>query len=343
MNHLKITARKELIHNITARSGEVMNNHLKIGVSFSFFFFFFLLISTDLVGQENEADSSMINELEEVSNVQTFTPSKLLKKGQIDVQLFNNLYTQTASRDANRKLTESGRRDTYFATFGQVLIGTSKSARVNWGFDVIFKSVRIDPDPKSASLKVLGFESSNSTRTAITTIGPKIKFSPIKALPDFSVQSALWIPIANDLEADENGKPWLDWDRFTSWTQFFYSQQLGSKFQFFYEFDLLARLSKPASWYANGQAKDHVLSTPTSFFVNYFSTSKSTVYAMVQYAPTFGFDGGSVIDADYTQLGIGGKYQLTSHFAVELLYSSFVMAKNTGAGRTYNVGLRYIR
>lgn len=301
--------------------------------------FLLLLLIGQLQAQENLPDKE---QQKEVSNVQTYTPSKLLQKGQVDIQLFNNLYTQTAFRDENRTLVNLNQRGTYFATFGQFLYGTSKSGRVNWGFDAIFKSVRIDPNSKSTSLKVLTFESSNLTRTALTAVGPKIKFSPLKKYPDFSIQSAVWIPVASDLEADVINKPWLDWDRFTSWTQFFYSQQVGQKFQFFYEFDLLARISKPASWYANNVGKSSHLSTPTSFFVNYFTNSKSTVYAMIQYAPTFGFEEGISYDADYVQAGIGAKYQLTTRFSLELLYSSFVTSRNAGAGRTYNVGLRYI-
>ncbi|MFT6716079.1 MAG: hypothetical protein ACJA0Q_000708 [Saprospiraceae bacterium] len=307
-------------------------------LNFSGIVLLFTFMGIQVQAQDEEASGE-----EELSNIQSYTPSKLLKKGQVDVQLFNNLYTQTAFRDMDRDLVELDQRSTYFATFTQVLFGTSKSARVNWGVDVIFKSVRVDNDVKSAAIKVFNFESSNLTRTAVTAIGPKIKFSPFKNNPNFSIQSALWIPIASDLEADANAKPWLDWDRFTSWTQFYYSQQLGSKFQLFYEIDLLARFSKPASWYENNTAKSNFLSTPASFFVNYFTTSKSTVYAMVQYAPNFEFNGGTAIDSDYAQVGIGGKYQLTSHFAVELLYSNFFTAKNAGAGRTYNVGLRYIK
>lgn len=294
-----------------------------------------------IVAQDNQ-DSEQ-NAEEELSNVQNYTPSKLLKKGQVDVQLFNNLYTETKGRDNDRNLVNRNVRSTYFRSFAQVLIGTSKSGRVNWGADLIFSSVRIDPNTKNSSLKVLQFENSNFTRTAFSGIGPKIKFSPLKNHPDFSVQSTLWFPIANDSESDVINKPWLDWNRITSWTQLFYSQNLNNKWQFFYELDVLGRFSLPASFYENNQAKGNLISLPTSFFVNYFSTSKSTIYAMVQYAPTFGLNSPITYDWDYFQGGLGAKYQLTEYFQIELLYSSFFMAKNNGAGRTYNVGLRYIR
>jgi len=282
-------------------------------------------------------------EEDNLSNVQNYTPSKLLKKGQIDIQIFNNLYTQTGGRDADRNFISNDRRDTYFRSFAQVLVGTSKSGRVNWGFDAVFSSVRIDNNPGSSSLKVLSFEESTATRTAFSAIGPKIKFSPLKNHPDFSVQSALWFPIAKDSESDAFNKPWLDWNRITSWTQFFYSQQLNNKWQLFYEIDLLARFSLPASYYENDVKKDDLLSTPVSFFVNYFSNSKSTIYAMVQFAPTLGLSTDFSYNNDYFQGGLGGKYQLSKYLQLEALYTNFFSAKNNGAGRTYNIGLRYIR
>ena len=278
-----------------------------------------------------------------LSNVQEYTPSKLLKKGQVDIQMFNNLYTETKGRDTDRKLFDKNVRANYFRSFVQVLVGTSKSGRVNWGADFVFSSVRINADPKSSSLLVFHFENTDFTRTAFTAFGPKIKFSPFKNNPDFSIQSALWFPIAKDSESDFLNKPWIDWNRITSWTQFFYSQNLNNKWQLFYEIDVLGRFSLPASYYQTNTAKGNLISLPSSFFVNYFSSSKSTIYGMLQYAPTFGLNSSITYDWDYFQGGIGAKYQLTKYFQVELLYSSFFMAKNNGAGRTYNVGLRYIR
>lgn len=309
--------------------------------------FALIAINTTVLWAQTDSVST-----EELSNVQSFTPSKLLKKGQVDVQLFNNLYTQTAGRGNDRKLVQNSTRDTYFRTFAQLLVGTSESARVNWGMDLVFSSVRIDSDPKSAALKVLQFgnsaETAVQTRTAFTAIGPKVKFSPFKNHPDFSIQSALWIPLAKDSESDASVKPWIDWNRITSWTQLFYSQNLNSKWQLFYEFDLLARIGLSEGFYEQsvgiaGIKKGVLLSTPMSFFANYFSSDKSTVYAMVQYAPTFGLAPSVAYNGDYFQAGLGGKYQLTDYLQLELLYSNFFLSQNNGAGNTYNVGLRYIR
>jgi hypothetical protein len=48
-----------------------------------------LLITFNAVNQEDDTVKS---------NIQTYTPSKLLSKGQWDIKLFNNLYTETRGR-----------------------------------------------------------------------------------------------------------------------------------------------------------------------------------------------------------------------------------------------------
>lgn len=299
----------------------------------------YFLTAMLLWGVANAQESKELEESdEEMSNVQTFTPSKLLQKGQVDVQLFNNLYTQTKARDADRVLQDAGGRATFFRTFAQGLFGTSKSGRVNWGFDLVFSSVRYD-STNSAAIKVLALENDGvSTRNGLTAFGPKIKFSPLEKVPDFSIQSAVWLPIAEESEMGA----WIDWNRLTSWTQIFYAQNLNSKWQLFYEADVLARFSMPASFYNNETLRGNIISFPASFFVNYFSSSKSTVYAMTQYASTHDLETMDFL-WDYAQVGLGGKYQLTSSLQLELLFSHFFTAKNSGAGQTYNVGLRYIR
>lgn len=47
----------------------------------------FLMLALSVSAQEEQP--------EEKSNIITYTPSKLLNKGQLDIKWFNNLYTQT--------------------------------------------------------------------------------------------------------------------------------------------------------------------------------------------------------------------------------------------------------
>jgi hypothetical protein len=96
----------------------------------------------------NDLKVEAINEAavpeKEVSNIFAFTPSKLLKKNQVEAQLFNNLYTQTAYRDGSRKKIDLNSRDTYYGGLFYMLYGVSKSARINVGFDLNVKAVYID-------------------------------------------------------------------------------------------------------------------------------------------------------------------------------------------------------
>ena len=43
------------------------------------------------------------------------------------------------------------------------------------------------------------------------------------------------------------------------------------------------------------------------------------------------------------QIGGGLKYQLTTNFSFELLYTNFVTASSGGAGQTFNLGLRFLK
>ena len=264
---------------------------------------------------------------EDILNVQTYTPSSLLKKGQFEVQLFNNLYTQTAFRDETGDKVELNTRDNYFTGLFYVLLGTSKSGRINLGFDVNFRSVRIDPDPNSSPLKVLTFEDTEFSRTGISSLGPKIKILPFKSIPNASIQSSLWFNVASDSE----GTPWFDHDATTWWTRLFYDRMLGTSFQLFTEVDALVKFS-------NKSFDDSFVEIPMSVFISYFPTSKSTVYGMLQYTPNVVFE-----DTYYAQTGIGAKYQIFKHVGLEASYTNFFAGKNNGAGSTFNLGIRYVR
>ena len=167
---------------------------------------------------------------QENSNIQTFTPSVLLDKNQVDIQFFNNIYTQTGFRNGEGKFVESGQRENYYTGFIQALYGIDANRRFNVGFDLNIKSVLLDTNFTSP-LNVLKFQNHAEARSEVlTAIGPKIKFLPFKN-SRISVQSALWIPVQPNLES----YPWLDYQRFTSWTQVFYDKTYNNKYQLFYE------------------------------------------------------------------------------------------------------------
>lgn len=271
---------------------------------------------------------------EGASNVRTYTPSVLLKKDQVEVKLFNNLYTQTAWFNSDGDHTPTGGRDNYHTTLLQVLLGTTESARVNWGIDVNLKGTRSDTASDASPLNVFKFEDNATNRWELASVGAKVKFAPFKELKRLSVQSTLWIPVANDLE----GTPWLDWNRLTWWNQFFFDKPIGEHFQIFTEADVMVRIPRD-------QNTGLQFFMPVSLFTSYFPTNKSTVYGMFQYAPTQQYDPEfkNAAGAYYMQYGVGTKYQVTKSLEVEFLFTDFFTGVAQGAGETYNIGIRYLR
>ena len=291
-------------------------------------------------------------EQKEVSNIFAFTPSKLLKKGQVEMQLFNNMYTQTAYRDGNREKIELDTRDTYYSGLFYLLYGVSKSSRVNVGFDLNLKSVLID-STQGSPFKVFQFKNTPYSRTALTSVGPKVKFQPLNNISNFSIQSAFWFPIAKDLESiDElSDYPWMDYHMYTWWNQFFYDKNFGTKWQIFTEADLLFRFKAK-----NSNTPTH-MDVPISVFVSWFPLTKFTAYYMIQYSPRFQLEKTESYNSegeleytvdpfdlisDYAHTGLGVKYQLTKNLNLEGSYTYFFTSKNGGAGSTYNLGIRII-
>lgn len=264
------------------------------------------------------------------SNLAAYTPSVLLPKRGIELKIFNNLYSQTAFFNEEGKRTRINQRQSYFTTIIQFLYGVSKHRRLNIGFDINLKSVHIGPHPGTSPFDLFSFNGGDLQRTAITTVGPKLKVAPFRSIPRLSIQSSLLFPVSDDLEGTESDKPFLEYQRTVWWTQVFFDFDLASRLQVFSELDFLLR-------FKNG-LEDPQFLMPVSVFLNYFPGSRMTVYTMLQYSPTL-----SSSSTYYTQWGVGSKFQLTHNLELELLATTFFAGSNAGAGVTYNIGFRYIK
>lgn len=267
-----------------------------------------------------------------IFNLQSFTPSALLKRGQIEVKLFNNLYSQTKGFDENRKKQDQNTRSSYFGSFLQMSYG--KSSRLTLGVDAYLRSVRLD-DVNSSPFGLFAFEKSANQRTAISKIGPKVKFLPFKNIKRLSIQSTFLIPIAGNLEGvNDNMLPWLDWDTYTWLNQLFWDKELSRKWQVFTAIETYLRIPR------NSYNETILFTSPVKGFLSYFPTKKITVYAMAEWGPTWGKS--PLISNFYSQIGIGGKFQIHRRFEIEGLTSHFPLGKSQGAGNTYNIGVRYL-
>lgn len=257
------------------------------------------------------------------NNANRYVVSAAIPKGSTETKWFNNLYTQRTG--TGESLTE---RATFFTSSLSFLYGVNN--RFNAGFDLRYRRVNYSQLPAS-SVAVFG----DTDRQGITNFGPKIRWAPIKKWSNFSIQSAFWIPVGKNLQGNEE-LPYIDWDGATWITQLFNDFDLGNKFSVFTELDFtLEDIGKTEEGDLNR------FSTPATVIFSYFPNPKTTIYALSNFAPYW------QSDFDYfAQAGIGAKYQVTSSFEIELLYTGFTnkfLQQIEGKASTFNIGFRFSR
>jgi len=286
---------------------------------------------------------------ENTSNVQTFTPSKLLKKGQWDIKFFNGLYSQTKqTNEKSKAVTIQGGRQSFLTNTTEVYTGVSENSRINVGF--VFQ-VRANTYGGQKALRTLNFKDNlTDARSGLTTIAPSIRVQPFANIGNFSFTSSLFLPVFKDVP----NAPYLD-KRSVFWeTKFFYDKTFGGgKWQLFYEADLGFNFGKkgedvdPGTSNSGEHFANNSLSIPLSVFLSYFPSSKSTVFVNAQQSFLIGYDNpnssGENFSQNYTALGFGGKYQLSDALNIELSYNKFVRGHSfQGLGNTVSLGLRVI-
>ncbi|RNC84161.1 MAG: hypothetical protein ED556_11935 [Winogradskyella sp.] len=276
---------------------------------------------------------------EEKSVIQEYTPSILLKKGQWDIKWFNNLYTETRATFNGNEADIP--RNTFFTSTLDIFTGISESNRVNIGLLLEFRSNVVGG---RNALDVFSFDGEfGSARSGFTSIAPAIKFNPIKSVSNFTIQTALQIPLVDneseDFIFDQNGNQlnngvFLDQNGFILQNRFFYDYSFGNgDWQLFTELNTEYNFGDDNDSFAN----DSLRLTP-GLFLSYFPSSKFTVLALVQHSQLI--DINNDFSQDFTAVGGGFKYQLTKELNVETLYTNFVRGNDTGLGQTFNIGLR---
>lgn len=262
------------------------------------------------------------------NNSSRYVVSAAIPKGTTETKIFNNLYTQKTRSSAEGDFNA---RSNFFTTSVSFLYGINN--RFNFGFDLRYRRVS-NTSSDVSPLNVLTNNADNR-REGFTNVGPKIRWAPFKKLSNFSIQSAFWIPVGQDLEGN-GSQPYIDWSG-ASWnTQVFNDFPIGSNFSVFTEVDVL--LEDIGSG-ANGALNR--LSTPATAILSYFPNPKTTFYVLTNYSPFWGNE------FDYfVQAGLGAKYQVTPKFELEALVTDFsnkFLASNNGQAATFNIGVRISR
>lgn len=258
------------------------------------------------------------------TNESRYIVSSTIPKGSFEIKVFNNLYSQKTGDQEN-----FNGRSSFFTTSLSAFYGLSSN--FNIGINTRFRKIRNNPFP-STPFSVFGSGGEGSSRSGITAFGPQIRYAPVKAWENFSIQSSFVFAIGEDLKG--NGElPFIDWDGATWNTQFFNDFSIGDKFSLFTEVDLLLE--------DIGSAEDGRLnrfSTPLVLIFSYVPTNKLTLYTIGGYSPFWQ----EQFDYFY-QYGVGTKYQFTPNFELELLYTDFTnkfLSEISGQAETINLGIR---
>lgn len=263
------------------------------------------------------------------TNASRYVVSSTIPKGGYELKIFNNLYSQVLPQGTG---DVADLRESYFSSILNFVYGVAP--RINVGFDLRYRGYSAHNQPSSPFHYLTGKDALRS-RGTIATFGPKIRFAPNVSWPNFSVQSALWFPIRDDLEG-QSGEPWVDWQGPTWWTQFFNDFDVGSQFSLFTEVDFL--LEDIGN---KGEGALNRISTPVTAIFSYFPNRKTTLYGLAGFSPYWS------PEVDYFfQPGLGMKYQFTPRVELELLYTVFsnsFLQDNDGRAATYNIGIRLSR
>ena len=275
-----------------------------------------LIINFNAFAQEDDDDSK--------SNIQTYTPSKLLDKGQWDIKFFNNLYTQNKAANSNGT-SVSISRENYFTSTLDIFTGVSDNNRLNIGLLLEYRSNTING--KSAT-SVFGFKDDVNSRNGLSSFAPALKWQPLESIGNFSIQSAFHIPV-NDSESDANGV-FLDQTAYMFQNRFFFDYTLPSG-----DWQLFTELATEYNFGDEQSFANNTFVFAPGVFMSYFPSDKSTLLGFAQHFQRFGD-----FTQDFTSLGFGGKYQLNETLNLEVLYSKFVRGTDNGLGQSFNIGLR---
>ena len=277
------------------------------------------------------------------SNVQEFTPSKLLNKGQWDIKFFNSVYTQTKQTGEGTGESFDIDRQNFFTNTTEIYTGVSDNSRINVG---VVLQVRSNTLAGQSVGDVFNFkDNGNDLRSGLTTIAPSVRIQPFKSISNFSLTSTFYIPVFRD-NADivnDNVFSYLDLRSYAWETKFFYDKTFSqNKWQVFTEVDFKYNFGdKDADANENSSERfaNNSLNLPVSAFLSYFPNSKSTIFVNAQQA--FLLDLGNDFAQNATTLGFGGKYQITKAINLEASYGKIVRGNNfQGLGNTFSVGVR---
>ena len=285
------------------------------------------------------------------SDSDRYLVSNLYDKGEFEIHLFNNYYSKKAKRGI---VGEYNFRQNFFTSNLQFLHGIH--ARLNWGLDLKMRSVTefqgvLQPTFEALKFKNDGFtdgpDGTGYSRTGLTALGLRIKYSPVKRLPNLSIQNTLYLPLADELEGGHgSGTGFIDWGGPSFYTQVFLDSEMTAKTSLFIE--VSAIVENMGSAFFQNASGYYQLSTPLTVIFSYYPQWRHTLYALFNAAPQWGnaydenTDQTTVSYVPYNQFGLGYKYFITRRILAEGIFTRFFDVEPNAKIYTYNLGIRYL-
>ncbi|NNF35428.1 MAG: DUF547 domain-containing protein [Saprospiraceae bacterium] len=271
-------------------------------------------------------------------DIRYFT-SYLYGPGQYELSMFNNYFTELRGENF---------RSNFFTSFLRYTHGYSK--KVNFAVDIKWRSVSFGDSDRISMFDALSHGNEGQTviddrevsfrKFGVSAIIPRVKYQPINTRPNLSIQHSIAIPTNYGTDGG-----FLDWGSPSIYNDVFYDITVNSKSSIFLQASVwLENIGGALFRQSDGY---YQFSTPLTFIYQYFPSRKTTLYALVNAAPQWGYsvsDGGSdvtVVNDAYQQLGLGIKQYITEETQLELLYTKFFTARANSSAATFNVGVRY--
>lgn len=292
-----------------------------------------------------------LNSVDPVPNTKRYVATRLYSKGQFELHVFNNYYTQKET--GNFSDFNFGRHN-FHTILTALTVGINN--RLNAGIGIKARSVYQDRLSTDGIFKALEFKNEGPriddmdlntgyTRTGITAVYPFIKYAPFASHSNISITHTLFIPTGDNLEGAGSGD-YIDWDNVSLFNQLFYTKPFGLNKELFMDIGL--QIENAGGHLFDGSAESGFtqIGFPVTAIINLFPKGGLTYYGLINVAPrlTISSNGSKSYSGNaFGQVGGGVKYFVSSNLELEGLYTLFLDTTDNRIAHTFNIGLRYIR
>jgi hypothetical protein len=258
--------------------------------------------------------------------------SVMMPKGFTEVILYNGMLTANRYYNENREKTEYSptSRATYLISTLQVTHGLSNSGRFNVGLDLTYRTGRVDADPKSSPLKVLGNASDGLIQygRAFTSIAVRARYVPLAEHKNFVIQHSFSIPLGTA----GRDATFLGDNRYAINTQFLYNHLVGRKLFLFGQMDALVRLE-------DSRTKTDI-TNPINAYASYLMTKHFFPFALIGMT-NFWNNKFDHLSQSFTY-GVGVQCQFNSMFTINAFYNDVFAGKTAAQWKGFNLGIRKV-